>query len=79
MEIILYLWEKSEGISLTIFMAILAFVFTLYARSDEAISASPHDLLAGTFAEPSRLIMKGLWYCVIAAFILHLSRRIFFK
>ncbi|HEX4044074.1 MAG TPA: hypothetical protein VHZ76_00225 [Gammaproteobacteria bacterium] len=76
MEFLLYVWEKSERIGLTLFLAIISLFATLYARYEANVIPSPHDLLGGTLTTPSQWLMNGMWLLTLAASLLYVGRRI---
>jgi hypothetical protein len=48
MEFTYYIWEKTEGFSLTVFLTIISMLLTFYVHHLDNENPYSHDLLAGT-------------------------------
>lgn len=79
MEFLLYVWEKSERIYLTIFLVIISLFATWYAHHEANAVPNPHDYLDGTFVAPSHWFMKGMWYLTLTALVLHFGKHIWMR
>ncbi|MFZ2316087.1 MAG: hypothetical protein WAW86_10590 [Gammaproteobacteria bacterium] len=76
MDIVFFIWEKSERIGLTLSLAGLSLFLNWYARHQESLPANTGDILAGTLAEPSHMISKIMWYMTITSLAIYLGRKI---